>query len=111
MKEAHPWGEKSHHGRRLMDECRKSGCRPRLVVVFEKTGQSVLELQPRQQMLAHRPGLSGAQPVVQTLVVSVVEPLLLQGPLQVPVDFREDQKFRMAPTDASNDLGPEGVCA
>ena len=46
-------------------------------------------------MLAHRAGPALAQPVVQALVVRVVESLLLECPFEVPVDFGQKAKVRV----------------
>jgi hypothetical protein len=48
-----------------------------------------------------------AQPVVQTLVVGVVEPLLLERVLHVPVDFGEQQKIGRLRLHLGDGRGPE----
>src|SRR5437016_4575609 len=45
-------------------------------------------------MLAHRPGVTLAEAVVEPLVVRVVESLLLEGPLQIPVDLGQEAEVR-----------------
>src|SRR5436190_1372657 len=45
-------------------------------------------------MLAHRPGVTLAEAVVEPLVVRVVESLLLEGPLQIPVDLGHEAEVR-----------------
>ena len=45
----------------------------------------VLVIPLRVEMLAHRPGVTLAEAVVQPFVVRVIESLLLQRPFQVPV--------------------------
>ena len=60
------------------------GGRPRLVVVFQEAGHLVLVIQSRAEVLAHRPGVPLAEPVVQPFVVGVIESLLLQRPFAGP---------------------------
>ena len=75
---------------------RREGCsRPRLVVVFHKAGQLVLIIEPRVEMLAHRPRVPLAQAVVEPFVVGVIESLLLQRPFQVPVDLGHEAEVRI----------------
>ena len=49
------------------------------------------------------------EPVVQPLVVGVVEALLLQVPLQIPVDLGHEQEAGMLFLDARDGVGPEGL--
>lgn len=66
---------------------RWKGCsRSRFVVVFQKTCRLALEIKISVQMLAHRTGVPLAKAVVQPFVESVIEPLLLDFPLQVSVE-------------------------
>jgi hypothetical protein len=58
-------------------------------------------------MLAHRPGAPLAQPIVQALVVRVVESLLQERPLQAPVDFGEKHEVGMFLPDRIDRAGPE----
>src|SRR5262249_37085066 len=58
---------------------------PWLIVVFEKSGQFILIIQPGVEVLAHGPRMAFTEAVVQALVVGVVEPLLLERPFQVPI--------------------------
>ena len=69
---------------------------PRLVVVLEEAGEPVLVVEPAREVLAHRARVALAQPVVEALVVRVVEPLLLQRPLEVPVDLGHEAEARDA---------------
>src|SRR4051812_6507688 len=96
MKETQPGGKKSQHCGRFMDGGRKGRGRAWLVVVFQKTRQFVLVVQPGQEVLANRTSMALAKAVVQPFVVGVIESLLLQGPFQVPVNFgHEDKTWRL----------------
>src|SRR4249920_718807 len=46
------------------------------------------------------------QPIVQPLVVAVVEPLLLKFPLEIPVCFCDEQDPWMSLADSSDELDP-----
>src|SRR5215470_19468916 len=94
MEEAQPGGEERDDSRGFLDVGRKYGSRPRLVVVLEETGQLVLVVEPGVEMLTHRPGVTLPEPVVEPLVVGVVESLLLQRPLQIPVDLGHEAEVR-----------------
>ena len=59
---------------------------------FPGTGPSSLIVEVGAQMVAHRPGMALAKAVIQPLVVRVIEPLLLQGPFEIPVDLRHEQE-------------------
>ena len=93
--------EERQYGGRRVHLARERGGGPRLVVVLEEAGQAVLEVEARVEVLAHRAGVALHQPVVEPLVVGVVEALLLEGPLEVPVDLGEEQEAR--------DLGAHGL--
>ena len=73
------------------------------------SAQLVLVIQARAEMVAHRPGVPVAEPVVQPLVVSVIEPLLLQGPFEVPVDFGHEAEVGGLLPHAPGRLRPEGL--
>ena len=45
-----------------------------------------------------------AQPVVQPLIVSVIEPLLLEVPLNVPIHLGDEKKLRMRPNWRNHNL-------
>ena len=66
----------------------------RLVVVLEEAREPVLVVEAREEVLPHRPCLAALEAVVEPLVVRVVEALLLEGPLEVPVDLREEEEAR-----------------
>src|SRR5512132_1770208 len=61
-------------------------------MVLEEASELILIVQRRDQMVAYRPSAPLAQSIVEPLVVAVIEPLLLQGPFQVPVHFRHEQE-------------------
>ena len=88
---------------------RERGRRPRLVVVFQEAGHFVLVIQSREKMLAHRPGVTLAQAVVQPLVVGVIESLLLHRPFPVPVDLGHELEVRMFAPHGLGCLRPEEV--
>src|SRR5262245_50023702 len=75
VKEPQARRQECNHCRGLMDPGRKGGCRPRLVVVFQKAGELVLIIQPRMKVFAHRTGVLFAKAVVEPLIVGVVETL------------------------------------
>ena len=74
---------------------REVGRGPRLVVVLEEAREVVLVVEIGPQVLAHRPRVPVAQAVVEPLVVGVVEALLLQRPLEVPVDLGHEAGTRV----------------
>src|SRR5262249_50125159 len=69
--------QKRDDRRRLVNSRRECGRSSRLVVVFQKASQLVLIIQPRPEMLAHRPRVAVTQAIVESFVVGVVEALLL----------------------------------
>ena len=83
-KNRRPGDEEGDDGGGLVDAGREGRGGPRLVVVLQEAGQLVLVVQPRAEVLAHRPGVPVAEPVVEPLVVGVVEPLLLQASIRGP---------------------------
>ena len=85
----------------------EGGGSPRLVVVLEKSRQLVLEVEPREKMLSDRPRVTLAQAIVEPLVVRVVETLLLQRPLQVPVHLGHETETRNHLTDVPDRSRPE----
>jgi hypothetical protein len=79
----------------------------RLVVVFEKARQLVLVIEPGEQMTTNRRGMTLPQPVVKPLIVAVSKALLLQGPFEIPIDFRHEGKVRVLRMHARDRLWPE----
>src|SRR5439155_23720952 len=94
----------------LMHRGRECCRRPWLVVIFHEASELVLIIQLCAQMLPHRPRMPLAQPVVESLVVSVVEALLLHGPFEVPVHLGHEAKTRNARAHSPRRLGPERRC-
>ena len=62
---------------------------------------------PAREVLADRAGVALLQAVVEPLVVGVVEALLLEGPLEVPVDLGEEEEARDLGSDGLRGPGPE----
>src|SRR5215510_7864975 len=58
-------------------------------------------------MLAHLPGVTLAEAIVQSLVVGVIETLLLQCPFQVPVNLGHEAETRNALPNELGCLRPE----
>src|SRR5262245_452705 len=52
-----------------------------------------------------------AQTIVETLVVRVVEPLLLHGPFEFPIDLGHEAEPRVPLADGARGVGPEGRSA
>src|SRR5262245_23980232 len=107
MKETQPRRQESNYGSRFMNFWGKRGCRSRLVMVFQKARQLALIIQSCMKMLAHRTGMTLAQPIVKPFIVRVVEPLLLHPPFQVPVDFGHKTKVRKFFANLLGRFGPE----
>src|SRR5687767_8789852 len=83
--EAQPGQQQRQDGRRLVDRRRKYRRGAWLIVVLEKPHGAPLIVGVGAEMTAHGAGILGPQAVVQALVVRVVEALLLERPLEVPV--------------------------
>ena len=78
-------------------------------MVFEKTRELVLVVQPGVKVFAHRPGVPFAKAVVEPLVVGVIESLLLHRPFPVPIDLGHKLEVRVFPPDGLGRLRPEGL--
>ena len=68
----------------------------------------VLIFELRLEMLAHRPGMTLAEAVVQPFVVGVIESLLLQCPLQIPVHLGHKAEAGAPSRTRSVALGQKG---
>ena len=62
---------------------------------------------PAMQVLANRARRAVLEAVVEPLVVGVVEPLLLERPLEVPVDLGQEQESRDLRADGRRGARPE----
>ena len=67
---------------------------PGLVIILHEPRELALVIEACVEMLPRRSRVTLAQPIVQSLVVGVVEPLLLHGPFEVPVDLRHEAESR-----------------
>src|SRR5262245_62289691 len=107
MKESQPRAEERDDRRGLVHLRRERRRCSRLVVVFQEAGQLVLVAEFGVEVLAHGPGLTGMEAIVEPLVVCVVEALLLQRPLEVPVDLGHEAEVRHSLPHALRRLRPE----
>ena len=94
VEEAQAGHEVGDHRGRPVSERMERGGSAGFVVVLQEARELRLVGRRRPEVLAHRPGVPLAQPVVEALVVGVVEPLLLEGPLQVPVHLGHETEAR-----------------
>src|SRR5262249_27765760 len=107
VKEAQARGQEGDDGGGLMNPRRKSGGGPWLVVVLQEAGHPVLVIQPRVEMFADGPDVPVAEAGGEPLVVGVIETLVVQGPLQVPVHFGHEGEAGNALADTLRCPGPE----
>ena len=85
--------------------------RARLVVVLQEADHLVLVIEIGVEVLADRPDVAVAQPIVQPLVVGVVESLLLQRPFEIPVDLGHEAEAGRLLAHARGGSRPEGLRA
>ena len=78
-------------------------------MILDESRGAALVLGIGQQVTAHGRAIPGAQPIVQTLVVGVVEPLLLEGPLEIPVGLGHEDELGPPLTHARDGRRPEGI--
>ena len=102
-----PGTRNDDHGGGPVNVRRKDGGGARLVVILQKVQRSIAERRRGPEVLAHGARRPGAQPVVEPLVIGEVETLLLQRPLEVPVNLGDEEELRVPPTNAGDGLGPE----
>ena len=76
------------------------------VMILEKAYQATVVSRITLQMLPYRLDLSMFQPVIQPLIVAIVESLLLQFPFEIPVRFSHKEELPMAPSYGGDQLGP-----
>jgi hypothetical protein len=74
-------------------------------MVFDKTDHLLLVGRIHPEMAPEALGRTLLQAVIEPLVIAVVEPLLLQFQLQVPVNFGYEKEVREILPDAMNHLG------
>ena len=108
MEESQARRQERDDGRGLVHAGREGCGGPGLVVVLQEACELALVVEPGVEVLADRPGVSLAQPVVEALVVRVVEPLLQHRPLEVPVDLGHEAEARHALPHALGHPRPEG---
>ena len=94
------------HGRGTCLVVGEGRCRARLVVVFEEADAFALEIEGGAQVADDRRRVAGAQPVVVPLVVGVIEALLLERPLQVPVRLGDEDEVGPAAPDRAGHRRP-----
>src|SRR5882762_2985592 len=107
--EAEPRDKERERRGGLMNRRREDGGGARLVVILEKTDGPALVVGIGQEVAAHSDPVLVAQAVVETFVVGVVEPLLLEGPLEIPVRFGHEDEVRPALAHARDGRRPEGL--
>src|SRR3954447_22737905 len=96
-------------GGRPVDIWLEGRCCAWLVVVLEEAREGILKIEPRVQVLSYRTRVTLAQAVVQALVVRVVEALLLEHPLEVPVHLGHEDEPGMPVAHGRNCARPEGL--
>src|SRR4029077_7364530 len=88
-------------------ECR---CCPGFVVVFNEPKELCLIGEISAEMKPHTLRIVMLQAVIEPLVITEVEPLLLQLPLEAPVSLGDKEKFRIRSLDGRNKLTPVFRC-
>src|SRR4051794_37562242 len=79
----------------------------RLVMVLDGAHERALVGHVPREMPAHAPRAVMDEPIVEALVVAVVEALLLELPFEFPVRLRHEAEPRLVSLDSRNDLAPE----
>src|ERR1700691_695337 len=85
----HRYGGGSRFGRG------KCGCYPRFVVVLNKANQLLLVSKIRTKVKSNTFRLVVFQAIIKLLVITEIEALLLQLPLQIPIGFGDKHEARM----------------
>ena len=80
--------------------------RARLVVVLDEADEPLLVAEVGRQVPVHRLGAVVHEPVVEPLVVAVVEALLLERPLEVPVRLGHEDEAGMRALDGGDHRRP-----
>ena len=76
-------------------------------MVLDEPDGALLKAPVRFQMIPNRTRSFPQQPVVQNFVVRIVEPELLEFPLQIPVCLRDEQEIGQRGFDRSDCFLPE----
>src|SRR6516225_5676606 len=93
VKEAQTGREKGDYGCGLQSPFRKDRRGARFVVIFEEAGEFVLVSEVGLEVSPYGCGMALTKAVVQTFIIGIIEALLLHRPLEVPIDFRHEQKI------------------
>ena len=107
LEEAKARGEEGDDGGGLVLGPGEGGRSPRLVMVLQKAGQLVLIVEAGEEMTPDLRRIGMAQPVIEPLVVAIVEALVLQRPFEVPIDLRHESEAGVGLADRGDRLGPE----
>src|SRR4051812_33002883 len=107
MKEAQTRRQESDYGRSPVHVSTKRRCSPWLVVVFKEAREAILEIEARMQVRADGSRVALAEPVVQPFVVRVVEALLLEDPLEIPVHLGHEDEVGMLVAHRRRSARPE----
>src|SRR6185436_18302163 len=99
--------KESDYCRRTMHLDRESSGGARLVMIFDEARGVVLIFRVGLKVFAYGQRSPGVEPIVETFIVGEIEPVLLQTPLQVPIDFGHRREPRMPATDIFDGSGPE----
>src|SRR4029077_12466366 len=106
--------EEAQSGRQESDDRRHAVLRPgkfgrgaRFVMVFEKASELVLVIEAGEQVIADRLDVTLSQAVIEPLVITVVEALLLRGPFEVPIDLGHECEGRILRMNRGRGLWPE----
>src|SRR5262249_942647 len=99
--------EEGEHAGGLEDGRWEDGGSARLVVILQKARRAALILQISGEEAPDSASALGVQAIVEALVVGVIEPLLLECPLQVPVCLGHEQEARLPPAHVLDGRRPE----
>ena len=66
-----------------------------LIMIFQESNHLTLKIQVGIKVFSHRFGMPFPEPVIQTFIISIIKPLLLQCPLHFPVHFGHKLKTRI----------------
>src|ERR1043165_7051746 len=81
---------------------------PRLIVVFNKMGAGAKELRAFGEQVSLNPGsVQCNQPIIQFLIVGVIESQRLESPFQTPISLSQEKEFRVALLYSRDCISPE----